>query len=107
MADKPGAGSAPKEQPSGAATIAAMRIGECGWADPMALAPLRDGTCFLHGGFAVQSEADAVARMKIERIVGGWMVYASQVKNSNWRVSRGLPWPGVNEVDLMPVAKIV
>jgi hypothetical protein len=98
--------SASKPPSSSAATIAAMRVGERGYADPMALAPLRDGTCFLHGGFPVLPDPDEVARMPIERIVGGWVVYASQVKNPNWRISRGLPWPGVSEGDLMPVARI-
>jgi hypothetical protein len=96
-----------KPASSAPATIAEMRVGDRGYADPMALAPLRDGTCFLHGGFAVQSNPDPVARMLIERIVGGWVVHASAVQNSNWRISRGLPWPGTVESELMPVAKIV
>jgi hypothetical protein len=89
------------------ATIADMRLGDCAFTDPNALAPLRDGTCFLLGTFAVFAVPDAVARMRIERITGGWLVYASEVSNSNWRISRGLPWPGVDERDLMPVARIV
>jgi len=96
-----------KPEESRPATIAEMRVGDRGYADPMALAPLRDGTCFLHGGFAVQSEPDAVVRMLIERIIGGWVVHASAVTNSNWRISRGLPWPGTTANELMPVAKIV
>jgi hypothetical protein len=35
------------------------------------------------------------------------VVYASAVKNPNWRISRGLPWPGVSDSDLMPVVKIL
>jgi hypothetical protein len=89
------------------ATIADMRLGDCAYADPNALAPLRDGTCFLLGTFPVSAVPDAVARMRIERITGGWVVYATEVSNSNWRISRGLPWPGVSEGDLMPVVKIL
>jgi len=96
-----------KSDAPGPATIADMRMGECAYADPAALAPLRDGTCFLLGTFPVFAVPGAVARMRIERVTGGWVVYASEVRNSNWRVSRGLPWPGTEERDLMPVAKVV
>ena len=51
-----------------------MRVGDRGYADPNALAPLRDGTCFLLGTFALHAGPDAVARMLIERIIGGWVV---------------------------------
>jgi hypothetical protein len=88
-------------------TIADMRVGDRGYADPNALAPLRDGTCFLLGTFPLHREPDPVARMLIERVAGGWVVHASDVKNPNWRISRGLPWPGVGEGDLMPVVKIL
>ena len=94
-------------KPSHPATIADMRVGDRGYADPNALAPLRDGTSFLLGTFAVHESPEAEARMLVERITGGWVVYASEVKNPNWRISRGLPWPGVSESDLMPVVKIL
>jgi hypothetical protein len=45
--------------------------------------------------------------MLVERVAGGWVVHASEVKDPNWRISRGLPWPGVSESDLMPVVKIL
>jgi len=89
------------------ATIADMRMGDRGYTDPNALAPLRDGTCFLLGTFPLLQDPDAVARMLVERVAGGWAVHASSVKNPNWRISRGLPWPGVGESDLMPVVKIL
>lgn len=92
---------------SGPATIAEMRLGDRGYADPNALAPLRDGTSFLLGTFPVYARPDALARMLVERVAGGWVVHASAVENSNWRISRGLPWPGVAEKDLMPVVKIL
>lgn len=88
-------------------TIANMRLGDRGYADPNALAPLRDGTCFLLGTFPLHAEPDSVARMLVERVPGGWVAHASAVKNPNWRISRGLPWPGVSESDLMPVVKIL
>jgi hypothetical protein len=47
-----------------------------------------------------------VSRMLIERVTGGWVAYASQVKDPNWRLSRGLPWPGVSAEELMPVIRI-
>jgi hypothetical protein len=96
--------SATKSQP---ATIADMRVGDGGYADPNALAPLRDGTCFLLGTFALHQAPQTVARMLIERVAGGWVAHASEVKNPNWRISRGLPWPGVSERDLMPVVQIL
>ncbi|GEM_PF-6801354 len=89
------------------ATIAQMRVGDRGFTDPNALAPLRDGTSFLLGTFELRQTPDEVARMAVERVAGGWIVYASQVKDPNWRISRGLPWPGANQADLMPVVKIV
>ncbi len=89
------------------ATIAEMRLGDRGYTDPNALAPLRDGTCFLLGTYPLLAAPDPVARMLIERIAGGWVAHASEVKNPNWRISRGLPWPGVGESDLMPVVKIL
>ncbi len=84
-----------------------MRVGDRGYADPNALAPLRDGTNFLLGTFALVPQPDAVARMLVERVVGGWVVHASAVSNPNWRISRGLPWPGVSEEDLKPVVKVL
>lgn len=93
--------------PSQPATIAEMRVGDRGYADPNALAPLRDGTCFLLGTFPLHESPDADARMLLERITGGWVVHASEVRNPNWRISRGLPWPGVGDSDLMPVVKIL
>ncbi|HEY2105657.1 MAG TPA: hypothetical protein VGH29_07720 [Candidatus Binataceae bacterium] len=89
------------------ATIAEMRVGDRGYADPNALAPLRDGTSFLLGTFPLHASPDPVARMLVERIAGGWVVHASEVKDPNWRISRGLPWPGVGESDLMPVVQIL
>ncbi len=88
-------------------TIADMRIGDRAWVDPNAWAPLRDGTSFLLGTFPAYAEPDEAARMLIERVAGGWLVHASQVNNPNWRISRGLPWPGAGEGDLMPVVKIL
>ncbi len=88
-------------------TIAAMRVGDRGYADPNAWAPLRDGTSFLLGTFELRQAPDPVARMLVERVAGGWVVHASRVDNPNWRISRGLPWPGVGEADLMPVVKIL
>jgi hypothetical protein len=87
-------------------TIAQMRVGDRAYTDPMALAPLRDGTNYLHGGFLIQPVPDAVSRMLIERVIGGWVAHASRVKDPNWRISRGLPWPGVSAEDLMPVIRI-
>jgi hypothetical protein len=84
-----------------------MRIGERAYTDPNALALMRDGTDFLLGTFPIYDKADAVAGMLIERVTGGWVVHASEVKNPNWRLSRGLPWPGASEGDLMPVVKIL
>jgi hypothetical protein len=95
-----------KSESSQPGTIAQMRIGDRAYTDPMALAPLRDGTSYLHGGFLIQSGPDAVSRMLIERVIGGWVAYASQVKDPNWRISRGLPWPGVSAEELMPVTRI-
>lgn len=103
MADK---ASELKPQSSQPATIADMRIGDRAYTDPMALAPLRDGSSYLHGGFAIRPVPDEVSRMLIERVAGGWVAYASQVKNPNWRISRGLPWPGVSAEELMPVIRV-
>lgn len=103
MADKSSETKAESSQP---ATIAQMRVGDRAYTDPMALAPLRDGTCYLHGGFVVRSAPDAMSRMLIERVTGGWVVHATQVKDPNWRISRGLPWPGVTAEELMPVLRI-
>jgi len=89
------------------ATIADMRIGDRGYADPNALAPLRDGTSFLLGTFELHRNPDAIARMLVERIAGGWVVHANDVRDPNWRISRGLPWPGVSDSDLMPVVQIL
>jgi hypothetical protein len=89
------------------ASIAQMRVGDRGYADPKAWAPLRDGTSFLLGTFPLHQQPDAVARMLVERVSGGWIVHASAVKDPNWRISRGLPWPGVAESDLMPVVNIL
>lgn len=90
-----------------APTISTMRPGDRGYTDPMALAFLRDGTCYLHGGYSVQAQPDAIARLLIERIRGGWAVHASELKHPNWRISRGLPWPCVTWDELMPVAKVL
>jgi hypothetical protein len=95
-----------KSESSLPGTIAQMRVGDRAYTDPMALAPLRDGTNYLHGGFSIQSAPDEVSRMLIERVTGGWVAYASQVKDPNWRLSRGLPWPGVSAEELMPVIRI-
>jgi hypothetical protein len=89
------------------ATIADMRVGDRGYTDPNALAPLRDGTNFLLGTFELRQTPGGDARMLVERVAGGWVVHASEVKDPNWRISRGLPWPGVSESDLMPVVKIL
>ena len=103
MADRSGE---QKSQSSAPGTIAEMRIGDRAYTDPMALAPLRDGTCYLHGGFAIVPAPDEVSRLLIERVAGGWVVHASKVKNPNWRISRGLPWPGVSAEELMPVMRV-
>jgi hypothetical protein len=95
------------EQHHPPATIADMRVGDRGYTDPNALAPLRDGTNFLLGTFELRQAPDEVARMLVERIAGGWIAHASEVKDPNWRISRGLPWPGVSQADLMPVVKIL
>jgi hypothetical protein len=97
----------PTSQAKLPATIAEMRVGDRGYVDPNALAPLRDGTNFLLGSFELRQTPDAVARMLVERIDGGWVAHASQVENPNWRISRGLPWPGTLQSDLMPVVKIL
>ena len=103
MADKSSESKSELSQP---ATIAQMRVGDRAYTDPMALAPLRDGSCYLHGGFEVRSAPDATSRMLIERVTGGWVAHASQVKDPNWRISRGFPWPGVTAEELMPVLRI-
>jgi hypothetical protein len=88
-------------------TIGEMRLGDRGYTDPNAWAPLRDGTSFLLGTFELYRSPHGEARMLVERVAGGWVVHASQVKDPNWRISRGLPWPGVSESDLMPVVNIL
>jgi len=98
--------SEPASESSQTGTIAQMRVGDRAYTDPMALAPLRDGSSYLHGGFLIQPAPDAVSRMLIERVIGGWIAYASQVKDPNWRISRGFPWPGVSAEELMPVIRI-